>query len=1356
MKEEFLMNNRWTVNKLGLVNFWYYDVEEFELAEGKLLLRGSNGSGKSVTMQSFIPLLLDGNKSPERIDPFGTKSRTIANYLLDEDTDEKTAYLYIEFKRLHTENYITIGMGVKAIKNKPLQSWYFILSDGRRINKDLFLYREAGDMVPLSKKQLENELGEGNFYTETQGKYMEKVNEYLFGFDDVESYEELLNILISIRSPKLSKDFKPTEIYKILTDSLKVLSEEDLRPISDSMENMDSYQATLEENKKAYKAAQNIKYHYDKYNGYILTEKGRRLIEQKGKLDVVKKDRDEGKKKIKKYQEEYKAKVEEQEKKEGELKAAEEKYEGLINREELKLKKDLLELEKRIVDNKKSYNTKEIILEEKKQKDRKLEYRLKSERDAQEVHIVKAKALLQELDTLAEEAHFQEGLELSKEAFDKDDRIYDYDFNFLDMSLKSYSIKLKDAIRVLKLYEEQRHRVRDITEERDGRAKALESSRKDMRRIEELFLSEKENYKVELLRWSDNNRIFSLTEEEKKKAFAAVDRINDYVDVSSIGSITREFYGERLNGLKGELVIRDRYISELNEKMKAIEKQIEDLRNNKDISFERSIGVIKNRERLQEEGIPFIPLYKAVDFHKNTDEAVRNRLEAALVDMGLIDALIVDEKYKYRALDFKDGMEDRYIFAEPNFMRHNISNYLRVDKDALGEVSFQRVDDALQGIFLEDNTLTYLDEKGCYGIGVLKGKGSSDYRQKYIGEASRKRHREQLIQEKLKEISELNKSIEAYQKEQALLQEDIKVLGDEYKKAPSLVNVEEALRLIKDCEAKLKELDESLINLNNKLYDLQEDLRKIKKECFDKTTSITLNHAVSDLEAALEVLGEYREKLSEIKLKQSDLQHGLNLIRVHESSLEELRADIDNLYSEINILSREIKSDELKEEAVRKVLQTSKLEEVEKEIDYCLKVRETYPSLISTLSNERGKLESSVEVLVSEIEKLEAKAALEDEALKELENIFQEEYTLELLLPKEEGSTIELSKKIVEELAFPLDKNREHYSNNLIESINKNSGDLREYNLKLTDILIDVREDSVFKWLKARKELRCRVSGKEVGFLALLEEIKKSIEEQSLLINEEERRIFEDILMNTISQKVKAKIYQSRSWVSKINDLMESMDTSSSLKLSLTWVPKKAEGEGQLDISALMDILERGDRCTEEELKKLASHFSLKVKEALRRYEGSGEVRNYHSMIKEVLDYREWYEFKLYFTKKGERKRELTNNAFFQFSGGEKAMSMYIPLFSAIYARYEKAKVECPRIISMDEAFAGVDENNIRDMFRLLKVLDLDYILNSQILWGDYDTVENLNIAELIREENDDVVTVLRYCWNGKEKVLVS
>ena len=106
-----------------------------------MLLRGSNGSGKSVTMQSVVPLLLDGNMSPERLDPFGSRDRKMSSYLLEEDgeREERTGYLYLEFKRQDSETYLTIGMGIRARKGKPLDKWYFSLSDGRRIGKRFLL-----------------------------------------------------------------------------------------------------------------------------------------------------------------------------------------------------------------------------------------------------------------------------------------------------------------------------------------------------------------------------------------------------------------------------------------------------------------------------------------------------------------------------------------------------------------------------------------------------------------------------------------------------------------------------------------------------------------------------------------------------------------------------------------------------------------------------------------------------------------------------------------------------------------------------------------------------------------------------------------------------------------------------------------------------------------------------------------------------------------------------------------------------------------------------------------------------------------------------------------------------------------
>ncbi|HLG27005.1 MAG TPA: TIGR02680 family protein, partial [Paenisporosarcina sp.] len=137
------MANKWQMNRAGLLNFWYYDEEIFDFHKGKLLLRGSNGSGKSVTMQSFLPILLDAKKTPDRLDPFGSRSRRMEDYLLGEqeisNRDERTGYLFIEYKKEDTGQYVTTGIGLQAKRNKALKSWGFVIADNRRIKHDLEL-----------------------------------------------------------------------------------------------------------------------------------------------------------------------------------------------------------------------------------------------------------------------------------------------------------------------------------------------------------------------------------------------------------------------------------------------------------------------------------------------------------------------------------------------------------------------------------------------------------------------------------------------------------------------------------------------------------------------------------------------------------------------------------------------------------------------------------------------------------------------------------------------------------------------------------------------------------------------------------------------------------------------------------------------------------------------------------------------------------------------------------------------------------------------------------------------------------------------------------------------------------------
>ncbi|WP_144032225.1 AAA family ATPase [Amphibacillus jilinensis] len=279
--------NKWKMNRAGLLNFWYYDEEVFDFSDGKLLLRGSNGSGKSVTMQSFLPVLLDGKTSPDRLDPFGSRARRMEDYLLGEkeivNRDERTGYLYLEFKRKETEQFMTIGIGLQAKRNKPMNFWGFVITDNRRIGQDLELYKyeiNAGkkQKIPRSRVELENVIDDGGHLVQTKGEYMKLVNKYIFGFETDEAYEDLIKLLIQLRSPKLSKDFRPTVIYEILEAALPPLTDDDLRHLSDTIEQMDQTKQQIEQLEREREAITSLNRVYTTYNQRMLADHANEMI----------------------------------------------------------------------------------------------------------------------------------------------------------------------------------------------------------------------------------------------------------------------------------------------------------------------------------------------------------------------------------------------------------------------------------------------------------------------------------------------------------------------------------------------------------------------------------------------------------------------------------------------------------------------------------------------------------------------------------------------------------------------------------------------------------------------------------------------------------------------------------------------------------------------------------------------------------------------------------------------------------------------------------------------------------------------------------------------------------------------
>src|SRR5258708_3982713 len=108
---------RWQPLRLGLVDLFHYDSEEFWFRDGHLLQRGNNGTGKSKVLSLTLPFLFDAQLKPSRVEPDGDPTKRMSWNLLLRRHDRRMGYAWIEFGRLGEDGepqYFTLGSGLSA------------------------------------------------------------------------------------------------------------------------------------------------------------------------------------------------------------------------------------------------------------------------------------------------------------------------------------------------------------------------------------------------------------------------------------------------------------------------------------------------------------------------------------------------------------------------------------------------------------------------------------------------------------------------------------------------------------------------------------------------------------------------------------------------------------------------------------------------------------------------------------------------------------------------------------------------------------------------------------------------------------------------------------------------------------------------------------------------------------------------------------------------------------------------------------------------------------------------------------------------------------------------------------------
>jgi uncharacterized protein (TIGR02680 family) len=1167
---------------------------------------------------------------------------------------------------------------------------------------------------------------------------------------------------VQLRTPKLSKDFKPTVIYEIMENSLQPLSEDDLRPMSEAIENMDNIKSRLEELKEGKKAAERVKSAFDRYNLSVIQGKAKAFLESKLQVDKLNNSKTSIIKEIERAETSFREAEEEIRNLDIMLKTSEAKKKELDEHDSVRIREKMVNLELEIKELIKEKNDKEVQLQGKKENEIEVFSKIKETENENEQSIKKLEEILCNMDDSAEQFYFDEQDFLKDEL--KKDLNKEYKFYYINDALKKYTIAIDNAIKAL-LEEERKNR------EYDNSLEELEKSKRDKedknRFLEQTIklLSEiKQEYIEKVYSFRKENKEFLISDEALIKISQKVEKFDDTNSFDLVLEPIRKEYNEfssKLNEMLYEMKNEKVKWSKKGEEKK---KEIDEWKAKKDPEPLRSEKVILNRENLVKEGIPFIPLYKAVDFNDNIDESLKGIIEEALMDMGLLDALIIPEKYKKKVMELNGDGADKYIFAEPNFLAYDLSQFLKVEKIEEKGIERSYIENVLKGVLLDESSSgTYINEKGIYGIGILKGKVTSSYCAKFIGTAARKKYREEQIEKLLLELKEIEGEINNYTNKINEINLRIEELSREFKNIPSNKDILVAIKEEKTAQFNFDRSNEEVIKKSQVERSLYEELKKIKEKVYECTFKLPIKGGIEVFKEALEAAYDYKDELHELEKVHFVILKALEKHSMLKSQLENIQTDLDNLLYDINLKDRKIREAEINLNNLKKQLSLSDYEAIKLELDECIKLIREIPDkkIIAVRKSENEK--SNIIQNKNQLLKLEEDFKFYEKLKGYNESFFIEEYELGYVFQgNEEKDYYKIAKKIIkDETDSKLIKDTEEYANLLFQRFQENNQYLREYNIKtlyIFDSIIEEENKDLIKNLNGRKriDILAKVRGKDVDFYKLLEFIIEGIEENEKLLRESDRQLFEDILVKNISKKIRAKIFHSEKWVKNMNELMESMNTSSGLSFSLKWSNKKAEAEGQMDTKYLVELLKQdGNLMREEDLNRLSEHFRSKITEARRSFEDKGQSQTFHSIMREILDYRKWFEFKLSFVKTGQNKKELTNNAFFQFSGGEKAMAMYVPLFSAVFARYEGGRKDCPRLISLDEAFAGVDEQNISDMFRLLGELGLDYVINSQILWGDYATVPSLSICELIRPDNASFVTVIRYNWNGKIKELV-
>ena len=429
------------------------------------------------------------------------------------------------------------------------------------------------------------------------------------------------------------------------------------------------------------------------------------------------------------------------------------------------------------------------------------------------------------METEIDEVPFDEFTFLKNDILEETEK--NYNFSSHNQLLNTYIKNVEAGKEILLAEKNTQEKYDRCLAELDNCREERTSAEKEMQQYENLLYETKEELTEQIYRWEKANQELNLTPDTMQnitRKLEAYEFGSDYSEIRELAKpqlykLERQFAEEKMifgKSLEGE-----------RENLRNAEDELESWKNQKDPEPEQPDCVKENRRILQEKGIPYLEFYKTIEFEKELTEKSMNRLEEALFQMGVLDALIVPEEYREQIYALDTGVCDKYLFSDVAHVRQNLEDVLEVDNGENDILLYQKISNILSAIGFggkeAERGNSWIDAEGNYRLGVLEGTVTKEYQARFIGVHAREKYRE----EKIEELAELCNQIRDRKKKLEIQLEENKKrtekLQAEWKAFPGDEDLKIAAKEFSDREYKL-ELK------NKKLWEQQELTAKERKE----------------------------------------------------------------------------------------------------------------------------------------------------------------------------------------------------------------------------------------------------------------------------------------------------------------------------------------------------------------------------------------------------------------------------------------------------------------------------------------------------------------------------------------------